>query len=137
MIYFAIFNSCLSYWSLACAQNYSTIERVLILQEKAFRIINFQPMNSHTSPLFQQSPILQFQYKICLENILFVSISLNNLPPPVFNTWVSFSSDQHNYETPSSTQGNFINLSRFCKKNRFGKYSITVIVVDVCNKIHK
>ena len=30
-----------------------------------------------------------------LENILFVSNSLNNLSPSVFDTWLSFSSDQH------------------------------------------
>ena len=39
-IYFAIFDSCLSYCCLVWAQNYSTIQRVLILQKKAIRIIN-------------------------------------------------------------------------------------------------
>ena len=34
--------------------------------------------------------------------------ALNNLSPSVFNTWFSFSPDQHNYETSSSTQGNLI-----------------------------
>ena len=38
--------------------------------------------------------------------------------------WFSFSSDQHNYETSSSTQGNLMKL--FYKTNRYGKYSITV-----------
>ena len=67
--------------------------------KKAVRIINFQPRNSHTSPLFKQSSILKFQDKICLENNLFVSKSLKNLSPSVFNTLFSLSSDQHNYET--------------------------------------
>ena len=71
---------------------------------------NFQPRNSHTGPLFKQKFILKFQDKICLENVLFVSKSLNNLPPSVFSTWFSFSSDQHNYETSSSTQGNLTKL---------------------------
>ena len=74
--------------------------------KKAIRIINFQPRNFHTSPLFKQDSILKFQDKVCLENILFVSKSLNNLSPSIFNTWFSLSSDQHNYETSSSTQGN-------------------------------
>ena len=34
-------------------------------------------------------------YKNCLENILFVSKPLNNLSPSIFNTWFSFSSNQH------------------------------------------
>ena len=85
-IYFGIFDSYLSYCCLAWAQNSSTIQQTVILQKKAAGIINFQPGNSHTSPLFKQSPILKFQDKICLENILFVSKSLNNLSPSVFNT---------------------------------------------------
>ena len=87
------------YWSYCClvwAQNCSTIQQIVILQKKAIRIINFQPRNSHTSHLFKQSPILKFQDKICLENILFVSKSLNNLSPLGFNTWFSFSSESWN-----------------------------------------
>ena len=97
-------------------------------------------MNVHTSHLFKQSSILKFQDKICLENILFqqnilISKSLNNLSPSFFNTWFSFSSDQHNYETSSSTQGNLMKL--FYKTNRYGKYSITVSAVESWNKIQK
>ena len=53
-IYFAIFDSYLSYCCLVWAQNYSTIQRIIILQKKAIRIINLQPRNFHTSPLFKQ-----------------------------------------------------------------------------------
>ena len=134
-IYFAIFDSHLSYCCLVWAQNFSSIKQILILQKKAVRILNFQPRNSHTSPLFKQSFILKFQDKVCLENILFVSKSLNNLSPSIFNTWFSFSSDQHNYETSSSTQGNFMKL--FYKTDRYGKYSITVNAAELWNKIQK
>ena len=72
-IYFAIFDSYLSYCCLVWAQNFSTIQRLVNLQKKAIRIINFQPRNFHTSPLFKQKSILKFQDKICLENILFIS----------------------------------------------------------------
>ena len=134
-IYFAIFDSYLSYCCLVWAQNRSTIQRILILQKKAVRIINFQPRISHTSPLFKQNFILKFQDKIHLENVLFVSKSLHNLTPSVFSTWFSFSSDQHNYETSSSTQGNLTKL--FYKTNRYGKYSITVSAVESWKKIQK
>ena len=120
-IYFAIFDSYLSYCCLVWAQNCSTIQQIIILQKKAVRIINFQTKNSHTSPLFKQSSILKFQDKICLEKILFVSKSLNNLSPSVFNTWFSFSSDQHNYETSRSTQSDLTKL--FHKTNRYGTIS--------------
>ena len=134
-IYFAIFDSYLSYCCFVWAQNRSTIQRILTLQKEAVRIINFQPRNSHTSPLFKQNFILKFQDKICLENVLFVSRSLNNLTPSVFSTWFSFSSDQHNYETSSSAQGNLTKL--FYKTNRYGKYSITVSAVESWKKIQK
>ena len=53
------------------------------MQKKAVRIIYFQLRNFHTSPLFKQNFILKFQDKICLENILFVSKTLNNLSPSI------------------------------------------------------
>ena len=57
---------------------------------------------------------------------------LNNLSPSVFNTWFSFFSDQHNYETSSSAQGNIIRL--FYKTKRYGKYSENVSAVKSWNK---
>ena len=92
-------------------------------------------MNSHTSPLFKQTSILKFQDQICFKNILFFSKSLNNLSPSVLNTWFSFFSEQYNYETSGSTQGNLTKL--FYKTNRYRKYSITVSVVESWNKIQK
>ena len=47
----------------------------------------------------------------------------------------TFSSDQHNHETSSSTQGNLI--KRFYKTKRYGKYSITASAVESWNKIQK
>ena len=87
------------------------------------------------STLFKQNSILRFQDKICSESILFISKSLNNLSPSVFNTWFSFSSDQYNYETSSSTQVNLLKV--FYKTKRYGKYSISVSAVDSWNKIQK
>ena len=53
----------------------------------------------------------------------------------VFNKWLSFSSNQCNYETLGSTQGNVI--KRFYKTNRYVKYSVTVSADNLWNKIHK
>ena len=49
--------------------------------------------------------------------------------------YFGFSSDQHNSETSSSTQGNLIKL--FYKTKRYGKYSITLSAVESWNKIQK
>ena len=103
--------------------------------KKVIWITNYQSRNFHTRPLFKQNFILKFQNEICLENILLVSKSLNNFWPSVFNTWFSFSSDQHNYETSGSTKGNLIKV--FYKTKRYGKYSITASAVESLNKIQK
>ena len=90
-ICFAIFESSLSYLSycsLVWAQISSTIQRIVILPKKVIRIICFQPKNFHTCPRLKQSSILKFQDKICLENVLFISKSLNNKSPSVFNPFV-------------------------------------------------
>ena len=65
----------------------------------------------------------------------YVSKSLNNLSPSVFNTWFSLFSDHHNDETSRSTQGNL--MKPFYATNRYEKYSITVIAVESWNKIHE
>ena len=112
-IYFAIFDSYLSYCCLAWAQNFSTIQKVLTLQNNAVRIINFQPRNFHTSPLFKQNSILKFQDKFCLENILLFLI--HDLVFPQTNITI---------KPQSSTQ-----VKLFYKTNRYGKYSITISAI--------
>ena len=56
-IYFAIFDSHLSYFCLVWAQNCSTIQQIIVLQKKAIIIINFQPRNFHTSPYSNKTPL--------------------------------------------------------------------------------
>ena len=106
-IYFAIFESNLNYCSLVWVQNY-VINRLVILQKKALRIMNYQPRNSHTSPLFRKAAVLKFKDKINLENILFISKSINNLLPSLFNNWFVFSSDTHKYNTSWSSNDKLI-----------------------------
>ena len=60
---------------------------------------------------------------------------MNDLSPSIFNIWFSFSSDQHNCETSSSTHGNL--MKPFYKTHRYGKYSIIVSAIESWNKIQK
>ena len=78
-LYLATFESNLNYLSLVWAQNYNAINRLVILKKIALRINNFQPQNSHTSPLFRKTSVLKFKDKINLDNILFIIKSINNL----------------------------------------------------------
>ena len=65
----------------------------------------------------------------------FVSKSLNNLSPLIFNTWFILSSDQHKHDTSMSTQWNLLKL--FYKTDRYWEYSLTVNAVESWNKIQK
>ena len=134
-IYFAIFRSHLYYCSLVWSQNCNATNRLVILQKKALRIINFQPRNSHSTPLFKRSFILKFSDKVSSENTLFVSKSINNRLPSLCNDWFLFSSDQHNYETSCSSLGNLHKPSY--KTNLYGKNSIIVSAINAWNKSQK
>ena len=73
------------------------------LEQKALRIMNFQSIDSHSSPLFRSNHILKLENKILIENILFISKSFNNLLPPIFKSLFTFRFDVHKYHTVSST----------------------------------
>ena len=65
--------------------------------------MNYQHRNSHTSSLFRKAAVLKFKDKINLENILFISKSINNLLTSLFNTWFVFSSYTQKYNTTWSS----------------------------------
>ena len=100
-IYYAIFDSHINYANI-WGQNLNSKLRVITLQKKAQRIINNQPKNSHLGPLSKQNNILKFEDKILIGNIIFISKSINNLPP-IFKNWFIFCSEIHNYNTVSSS----------------------------------
>ena len=113
------------------SQNCHAINQLVVLQKKAFRIIYFQLRNSHSSPLFKKSYILKFSDKVNLENTLFVSKSINNLLPSLFNNWFVSLSDQHNYETSWSSLDNLHKPSN--KSNTYGKNSFVVSAINAWN----
>ena len=100
-IYFAIFDSHINYANLIWGQNINSTFRTVTLQKKAIRIINNQPRNSHSSLLFNKTNILKFEDKILINNLIFISKSINNLQPPIFKNWFIFCSDIHKYDTVS------------------------------------
>ena len=93
--------------------------------------MNFHPRNSHTSPLFRKTSVLKFRDKINLENILFISNSINNLLSSLFNNWFVFSSDTHKYNTSWSSNDNSKKYSY--RTNTYGKNSITVTGIKSWN----
>ena len=112
-------------------QNLHALSRIIILQKKALRIINFQSRDSHSSPLFKSNHILKPEDKTLIENIIFTNKSFNNLPP-IFKSWFTYCSDVHNYQTVSSTAGKIFKPS--CRADSYGKNSITIGAINSWNK---
>ena len=98
-IYYAIFDFHLNYSCIDSAQNINAVNRLIILQKKALRIMNFKDQLFHSSPPFSENNILKFTDKITLENILFVNKSINRQVPLIFYDWFTFSGDLHRCET--------------------------------------
>ena len=106
--------------------------RVITLQKKALRIINNQPSNSHSGPLFEKSNTLKFEDKILIGNIVFISKSINNLLPLISRNWFIFCPEIHNYDTVSLSTDNFFEPSY--RTDSYGKSSIIMSAIICWNK---
>ena len=94
-MYFAILCSHINYVNLTWQQNLNFAFRIVTLPKKAIRIINNQPRNRQSSLLFKKSNFLKSEDKILLNNIIFISKSINNLLIPIFKNWFIYCSDIH------------------------------------------
>ena len=104
-IYHALFESHIHYACIIWGQNLCTINRLVILQKKASRLIHFKERNTHTDSLIFESKMVKLPDKIKIENFLFISKYVKNILPSIFNSWCIFSSTSHNYETSFATKG--------------------------------
>ena len=89
--------------------------------------MNFQPRNSHTSPLFRTTSVIKLKDKVNLENILFISKSINKLLSSLFNNRFVFCSDTHKYNTSWSSNDKLQKYSY--RTNTYCKNSIIVSAI--------
>ena len=134
-IYHAIFDSHLNSASVVWDQTKISINSVFIIQKKALRTIHFKGKFDHISSLFSASNISKLPDKISIENCLFVSKSLNNQLPEIFNNWFVFSSDTHRYEISCSEKGMLKVKSFNTKPHR--KEAIIYSAVHTWNSLQK
>ena len=134
-IYRAIFDSYLNYASIVWGETKSLINRVFIIQKKALRTIYFKGKFDHTSSLFSESNIIKLPDKISIENCLFVSKSLNNQLPEIFNNWFVLSSDTHRYETSCSEKG-MLKVKSFNTKS-YGREAVIYSAINTWNSLQK
>ena len=94
--------------------------------------MHVQSGDSHSSPLLKFNHTLKLEDKILIENILFINKLFNNLPLPIFKSWLNFCSDFRNYQTVSSTSDKIFKPSY--RRNSFGKNSIIIGAINSRNK---
>ena len=73
-IYYAIFDSHLSYVCTACGQNLNPKHLINLLQKKTMRIISLARYDAQTLPIFAKLNIIKFSGLISLCNCLFMFI---------------------------------------------------------------
>ena len=105
----------------------SHVKRIIKLQDRAIRIINFVDYHHPTSKLYQNSKILKFQDHISLLNYLYVNDSLKStLPKPLCNKYKNIQ-QIHSHETT-----NLVNNCIALPKSRTSDYGIHSIIGQAC-----
>ena len=99
-IYFGIFSSILSYGSQIWGQmkNYH-ISRLIKLQNKAIRIINFAPFRSSVTHFYKDNRLLKLNDIIKVQNFLYVLECLQDAVPIVLSRTFTLAKTKHSHNT--------------------------------------
>ena len=104
-IYFAIFSSLMNYGSHVWGQKItSNVKRIMKLQDKCLRIINFAKYHDEPSKLYQISKIFKFEDQIKFNNYFHVHDSINRTLPPSLQDHFHYLHGAHVHKTKLSTQ---------------------------------
>ena len=130
-IYNSLISPYISYGLIAWGQASKThLEKILILQKRAVRLINFLPFRTHALPYLAQSNILPMLY-FKLSSTLMLDITTNSAPQNICNLFTS-TQDIHQYNTRSASSGNYyINHSRL----NHHKNSFSIVGAKIWNSI--
>ena len=98
-VYFALFQSHLTYGLQVYGPNLSVYSRVHSLQKTALRLITFSDSREHSRPLFETLDILTIPELLFVSNISIVHRTLNHLTPRSVQNSLSLSYHSHSYPT--------------------------------------
>ena len=126
-MYYSLFNSHLIYACETRGQNQTNqlFKKLLFLQEKALKLINFQPQTSFSNKLFKESKILKISDFINYKYALFVRNSLRKENLQIFNDMFAPLGLNHTHNTRAATN----HLLDITKRQitHYGTYSMTSI----------
>ena len=99
-LYFGIFSSLMTYGAQIWGQYINShIKRIIKLNDKAIRIINFAQYDENPSQYYKKSNILKFQDFIKLSNFIYIHDHFNNrLPSSLLNKY-EYIHTNHNHQT--------------------------------------
>ena len=123
-LYFGIFSSLMMYGAQIWGQYINSyIKRIIKLNDKAIRIINFAHYRDDPSQYYKKSNILKFQDSIMLNNFIYIHDHFNNrLPSPLLNKY-EFLHTKHNHQTRISNA--FCLKLPISKTIKFGIHSLS------------
>ena len=101
-IYYGQFYSHLTYGCQLWGQNENAIEKTIVLQKKAIRLISFANFQDSSSPLFKDLKVLKLIDIIKQNNILFAHNAINNKTPPIFKDHFILNIAEHHHDTVNS-----------------------------------
>ena len=120
MLYSSLVLPYLNYGLLVWGNTHQTlIDKVLILQKRAIRIICNAPIRSHTDPLFFENTILKIKDLYSLQLGQFMYRYNNNSLPHVFHDMFLKNQSVHKYPTRQSDKFHLPLLRTFKAKNTF------------------
>ena len=123
----------LTYCCITWGFTYQTyINKILIIQKKAMRIITHSPFQCHLSPLFKKTNNLNIFQIIEYYASIFMYQELNSTVPNVFqqNRFLSYS--YHTYETRNNISSELLYLSYSSQRDQYltmaSKYGTTSLL---------
>ena len=97
--------------------------------------MSFECRSAHSNRLFFRHGIIKLPDEIIMENCLSISKSINFNLSSTFNHWFIFSSESHNYETSSASEG--LLKVNTVKTKKYGKEAMINNAVLSWNNIQK
>ena len=132
-IYYGIFSSLLTYGSQIWGQNNNVANKLQIIQNKALRIINFEPTRASASPLFKNCNILKLNDNVDLQNFLFAHDTIKNNLPSSLQGQLSLVNTVHN-----TRNEDFYQIVKPTNKTViYGSNSIKSRSADIWNSINR
>ena len=133
MVYFGIFSSLLTYGVQIWGQHNAITKKLQVLQNKAIRIMHFQPPRTSATPLLKISSIIKVNDIVDLQNFIFIYDNLKGLLPKALTGKLQYVEHTHDTRLLSCHQ-----LSRPRTNTlTYGSKGIKNSAIDIWNSINR